>query len=234
MDFAKLLVPSQRPLHIFCAGLIGVGKSTLAKELAAYFNAELLCEPVEQNIFLQQYYAELADQNHAKPMNTAYPLQMALLAQRAAEVKRFIGTDRALVSDRSPYEDAIFVKMLENTGDMSHEQAASYLSLLNTCFSLLPEPTVIVWLKASPGECLRRIAARNRELEAKVPLEYLRQLNDAYQQFFDAMQGRLSVLVINREHASQPGTDEYDVEVLSIVRKIVQFRKDSEKRPYVD
>lgn len=234
MNFDNLLVPPQRPLHVSIAGLIGVGKSTLAQALAPMLSAELIKEPVEENPFLAEFYEEISDPNHAKPMRSAYPLQMALLQQRFVAVSAHLHSGKALVNDRSPYEDSIFVKMLQTSGDMSQEQARSYMEMVNACFSLIPEPSVIVWLKASPETCFQRIQVRGRELERSMSLDYLQHLNAAYEDFFTAMRGRIPILIIDREHASPPGSPEYENEVLDIVNKITHFRAEAQKKLYKD
>lgn len=234
MNFDNLLVPPQRPLHVSLAGLIGVGKSTLAQALASMLGAELIKEPVEDNPFLAEFYAEISDPDHTKPMRTAYPLQMALLQQRFVAVSAHLHSGKALVNDRSPYEDSIFVKMLQNSGDMSTEQARSYMEMVNACFSLIPEPSVIIWLKASPETCFKRIQVRGRELERSMSLDYLRHLNAAYEEFFTAMRGRLPILVVDRETTHPPGSPEYEKEVLDIVSKITRFRAEAQKKLYTD
>ena len=233
MNFSKLLVPAPEPLHISIAGLIGVGKSTLALSLANYFHAELIKEPVEENPFLAEFYAEMAQPNHPLPMLTAYPLQMALLSQRTAAVRVHLNSTRTLVNDRSPYEDAIFVGMLERSGKMSRMQAENYLQIFNTCFSLLPKPTVIVWLRASPETCFNRICRRSRDMEVNVTLEYLQQLDEAYEEFFAAMQGRIPILIIDREESSEPGTLNYENEVASVAEQIETFRRTTQKKLFI-
>lgn len=233
MNFSKLLVPRREPLHISFAGLIGVGKSTLAAALANYFDADLIKEPVEENPFLKAFYEEMADPDHSSPMLTAYSLQMALLSQRATTVKAYLNSNRTLVNDRSPYEDAIFVKMLEDSGKMSSEQAESYLELFNTCFSLLPKPTVVVWLKASPEKCFERICKRKRGMEASVSMSYLEELNKAYEEFFTVMQGRIPILVVEREESCEPGTLSYVEEVHAVIERIEKFCRKTQKHLFV-
>jgi len=234
MNFAQLLAPKEPPLHISCAGLIGVGKSSLANALAKRLDGILIKEPVEENSFLSEFYHELSLPDCPHPMRSAFPLQMALLSQRTTAVHEHLSSQRTLINDRSPYEDAIFVKMLQESGKMSETQAKTYMDMFNTCFSLLPEPSVIVWLKASPETCHKRIQQRNRDLESGVSLEYLQQLSAVYEEFFSTMKGRISILVINRERTTNPGTEEYEREVDEIITKIQRFCVDAKKKYYLE
>ena len=67
------------PAYIAVEGPIGVGKTTLAKRLAATFNYQVLLEEAEQNPFLEKFYRNR--------QQAALATQLFFLFQRAQKIQ---------------------------------------------------------------------------------------------------------------------------------------------------
>lgn len=163
-----------RGAFIGISGLIGAGKSTLAEALATELGLPAYYEDVSGNSYLEDFYKDQA--------RFAFPLQVFLLNLRFAMQQRIIWTGGG-VQDRTIYEDAVFAKMLRDSGIMSPRDYQTYLDLFENMSRFMRSPTLIVYLDVKPEESLRRIALRGREMEKGISLEYLTLLHCAYEDF---------------------------------------------------
>jgi deoxyadenosine/deoxycytidine kinase len=85
------------------------------------------------------------------------------------------------VQDRTIYEDAeVFARTLHTTGAMDDRDFDNYQALFASMTSYLRPPDTIVYLRASVDSLLQRIQQRGRDCERQIDPEYLRMLNDAY------------------------------------------------------
>jgi deoxyadenosine kinase len=92
------------------AGLIGVGKSTLAKKLADHMDLPVHYEPVKDNAYLEDFYQDTARHSFA--------MQVYLLNRRFQQHQEIIWSGRGAVQDRTIYEDSIFAKVCVDMGLM--------------------------------------------------------------------------------------------------------------------
>ena len=160
--------------YIAFAGVIGVGKTTMAARLAKRLNAKLGLENTN-NPYLPIFYKD-------KPLHS-FALQIDLMKDRMKSIIADTETSKDVVHDRSIYEDSIFARMLFESGDITAMNYATYRSLFDIVRKLIPKPDVLVWLRADPKECLQRINNRDRDYESGIPVEYLEALNDGYVQY---------------------------------------------------
>lgn len=91
-------------VYISIAGLIGAGKTTLAKALAEVLGLPVHYEPVTDNVYLEDFYKDMK--------RYGFPLQIYLLNKRYRQQQQIVWEGRGGVQDRTIYEDAIFAKML--------------------------------------------------------------------------------------------------------------------------
>ena len=182
------------------AGLIGAGKTTLAKSLGEHLELDVHYEPVIDNEYLEDFYSETA--------RYAFAMQIYLLNRRFQQHQEIIWRGRGGVQDRTIYEDAIFAKTLRDGGLMDKRDYETYVNLFRNLSNFMCRPHVIVYLDVSPKRSLERIHERDRGCESGVTVEYLTSLAKNYEEFLLDISRLIPVLRVN--------WDEYwDVEALA-------------------
>lgn len=160
--------------HIVVEGPIGVGKTSLAKRLAAALRGELLLELPGENPFLERFY-----QNRRQ---FALPAQLFFLFQRARQLAELAQSDLfrpTCVSDFLLEKDALFARI--NLDDDEHRL---YRQVYAHVAPSVPPPTMVVYLQAPVEVLLERIERRGVAYERAIERDYLARLVDAYADFF--------------------------------------------------
>lgn len=156
------------------AGNIGVGKSTLVKMLCERLQWAPFYEPVSENPYLADFYADMAA--------WAFHSQVFFLTRRLRIHYELSQHPGSVVQDRSLYEDAeIFAQNLYLQGFMQERDYLSYRELYETAVQLLPPPDLMIYVRASVPTLLNRISMRGRDYERTITPEYLTGLNDLYE-----------------------------------------------------
>jgi deoxyadenosine/deoxycytidine kinase len=104
---------------------------------------------------------------------------------------------KTVIQDRTIYEDAeIFAPNLHSMGLMSTRDFNNYKTLFDLMVSLIQPPDLLIYLRASIPTLVNQIQKRGREYENSIRLDYLKQLNDRYENWTKGYKmGKL--LVIN-------------------------------------
>ncbi|MDH7484513.1 MAG: deoxynucleoside kinase [Spirochaetales bacterium] len=165
--------------YLVVAGNIGAGKSTLVGLLAEQLGFAPSFEPVLENPFLKDFYADMS--------RWAFHSQLFFLSHRA-EMHRRLGTDpQSVVQDRSIYEDAeVFARNLHEQGLIGAREWEVYHNLYMTLTEILPPPSLVIYLRASVPTLKARIARRGRDFEAGIPDDYLENLNRLYEDWISS------------------------------------------------
>ena len=167
--------------YLVLAGNIGAGKSTLVGLLAERLGFSPYYEPVAENPYLVDFYADMP--------RWALQSQLFFLTHRVRSHRALMEDTRSVVQDRSIYEDAeIFARNLYEQGSMTERDWNTYRNLYRTLIDLLPAPDLVVYLKASVPTLRKRIALRGREMEASIPDSYLEGLNRLYEEWIDGFE----------------------------------------------
>ncbi|MCK9181711.1 MAG: deoxynucleoside kinase [Fibrobacteraceae bacterium] len=152
-------------------GVIGVGKTSLARELAKRLGANLVEEQFAENPFLPKFYEN--------PEAYAFQAQLFFLLSRIRQFEdAFVQNDlfrHLVISDYTFDKDRIFA--LQN---LSESEYAMYDTVSATLSKELPKPDLIVYLQADVQTLLDRIKGRGREMEASIEGNYLRDLLERY------------------------------------------------------
>jgi len=172
--------------HLIVEGIIGVGKTSLAEMLAERLNAKLVLELVEENPFLAEFYKNIEAY--------AFQTQIFFLLSRhkqQVELKQMELFSTNLVSAYMFEKDKIFANLTLNETE---------LSLYDKIFKILKKeilkPSLVIYLQIDPERALERIRKRARPYEKNITLDYLKDLNEAYNQFFFHYQ-ESPLLIIN-------------------------------------
>ena len=162
-------------MNVNIAGVVGVGKSSLTNLIAENWLYEPFREPVFDNPLLDKFYYD--------KKRYAYPLQVFFLNKRFEMCKEAVNHPNS-VMDRSIVEDTIFAKMLRDRGDMDPYEYQIYKELYNNMMNHVKPPDLMVYLKVSPEEAVRRINKRGREYEVQNNTDYWYRLSHNYNDFF--------------------------------------------------
>jgi deoxyguanosine kinase len=192
----------QRFRYIVIEGPIGVGKSSLARRLAARLGADLLLEQPEENPFLARFYDDMP--GYAFQTQLFFLFQRLKQMQAAAQPGMFTS---ALVGDFLFAKDALFARLT-----LSDDEFRLYSQMYAQLAPQVREPDLVVWLQASPETLLQRIRRRGIGIEQGLTADYLQRLCDAYIEHFHAYEGA-PVFAIGTEHFN-PVEREADFETL--------------------
>ena len=160
--------------YIAIEGVIGAGKTSLARLLSERLNARLVLEEPEANPFLADFYKD--------PRRYAFQTQMFFLVSRYRELKDKTHPDlfhEGIVSDYLFQKDRIFANI-----NLSDRELQLYDRIAPILEQDLAGPDLVVYLQASPEVLLARIAERGRSYERVMDPKYIATLAEAYNYFF--------------------------------------------------
>jgi len=182
----------KKPFFLAVAGNIGVGKTTLTTKIAEKYSLHPYFERVINNPYLADFYKDM----HRWSFN----LQVFFLSQRFIDQRTISESKKPCVQDRSIYEDAeIFAYILHKQGFMSDRDYENYRDLFYVMTDYLRKPDVILYLRASTWTLITRIRKRSREFEKNITVEYLHELNEAYERWIKKMSNETNVLIVNAD-----------------------------------
>ncbi|HLR92704.1 MAG TPA: deoxynucleoside kinase, partial [Atopostipes sp.] len=152
---------------IVIGGMIGAGKTSVAKLLGEELGTEVFFEQVDDNPLLELFYT--ADEQEEQEKRYPFLLQLTFLSSRFRSIKKAL-YDKNNVLDRSIYEDWYFCKVNHDIGRISELEFKIYEELLDNMMEELAElpkkaPDLMVYLHGSFEEILRRIGTRGRDFE---------------------------------------------------------------------
>ena len=164
-------------MHIVIAGNIGSGKTTLTKMLAKHYGWDIRLESVTYNPYLEDYYQDMN--------RWALNLEVYFLKERFHDLLEIRKTTKTIIQDRSIYEGVyIFTANNHDMGNMSDRDFETYMGLFKSMMMVVQEPDLMVYLKASVPHLVDNIHKRGRDYEQNMRLDYLKNLNDRYDKFF--------------------------------------------------
>ncbi len=169
------------------AGNIGAGKTTAAKLISQKLGFELFDEPVIDNRFLRDYYADMR--------RWSFTLQLEFLIRRVEHHELIHKVPKSCVQDRTLYEDPeIFAKYLHGLGNMSNAELDLYFEYFQRLSrQIAPPDKVICFDVGDVGVLLDRIRTRGREEEKGIKSQFLRGLNGYYASFPQVLQGKYGI-----------------------------------------
>ena len=172
-------------MHIAVAGNIGSGKTTLTKLLAHRYNWTPRFEPVDNNPYLADFYADMP--------RWSFNLQIYFLNKRFKEVVEISKSTDTLIQDRTIYEGVyVFMENNKAMGNLSERDYETYMELFEQMMSVVKFPDLMIYLHASVPHLVSNIQKRGRDYEQSIQLEYLQNLNRRYDEFiFHKYQGRV-------------------------------------------
>ena len=187
-------------MHIAIAGNIGSGKTTLAGLLSKHYGWEAHYEDVETNPYLNNFYEDM--------QRWSFNLQIYFLNSRFRQIVDIRNGQKTVIQDRTIYEDAnIFAPNLHDMGLMSSRDYDNYTSLFALMSSFIQPPDLLIYLKAGVPTLVSQIQKRGREYENSIRLDYLKRLNERYEEWISRYkQGKLLVVNVDTiKFSENPG-----------------------------
>lgn len=162
-------------MYVAIEGVIGVGKTTLARLLRPMLEAEVLLEIFEENPFLSDFYSDRA--------RYAFQTQIFFLLsryhQQRGSVPEMLAAGKSVISDYTFDKDALFARI-----NLKGDELAVYDRVHAALGEKIPRPDLIVYLRADTDVLMQRIALRDRPYERNMERDYIDVLNRAYEDFF--------------------------------------------------
>src|SRR5512141_1703406 len=143
-------------MYVAIEGVIGVGKTTLARLLRPAFQAEILLEIFEENPFLSDFYADRE--------RYAFQTQIFFLLSRYHQQRRtvpdMLSAGKTLIADYTFAKDSLFARI-----NLQGDELDMYYKVHEALGEKIPKPDLIVYLRAATPVLMQRIALRDRSYE---------------------------------------------------------------------
>ena len=177
----------RRKLFVALAGNIGAGKTTAAKMISQALGFELFDEPVIDNRFLREYYADMR--------RWSFTLQLEFLLKRVEHHELIHTVPKSCVQDRTLYEDPeIFAKYLHGLGHMTNSELDLYFEYFQRVAATIKRPDKVICFNVPDLDVLlERIQHRGREEEKGIDHGFLRGLNGYYASFPQVMKSKYGI-----------------------------------------
>ena len=212
---------------IVIGGMIGAGKTSVAKLLGEELGSQVFFEEVDNNPLLELFYT--ADEQEEQEKRYPFLLQLTFLSSRFRSIKSAL-VDKNNVLDRSIYEDWYFTKVNHQLGRISELEFKIYEELLNNMMEELDElpkkaPDLMVYLHGSFEEIVRRIGTRGRDFEQDDSLmAYYKELWEGYDDWVDNHYDASQVLKINIDQYDVVHNEDDAKAVVELVREALAVR----------
>ena len=186
-------------MYIVISGNIGSGKTSLTKLLAHRYGWEPRYEVVADNPYLGDYYKDIR--------RWSFCLETFFLKERFRDVLDIAHSAHDIVRERSIFEGVhVFASNNKAMGNMDDRDYATFMELFEQMTSIVPMPDLMIYLRASVPHLVRNIQKRGRDYEQSIPINYLKGLNERYEDFvYTKYGGRvLTIEVDNLDFLNNP------------------------------
>jgi deoxyguanosine kinase len=162
-------------MYIAIEGVIGVGKTTLARLLQPKLEADLLLEVFEENPFLSAFYADR--------QRYAFQTQIFFLLSRYHQQRRTVPErlerQVSLIADYTFEKDQLFARI-----NLQGDELDMYYRVHEALAEKIPLPELVVYLRADTDVLMQRIALRDRPYERNMERAYIAELNQCYEEYY--------------------------------------------------
>src|SRR5574342_181892 len=178
-------------MYVAIEGVIGVGKTTLARLLQPAFDAEIILEVFEENPFLSDFYSDRE--------RYAFQTQIFFLLSRYHQQRRtitdLVTTGKNVIADYTFAKDSLFARI-----NLKGDELDMYYKVHEALAEKIQKPDLLVYLQATTDTLMQRIALRDRSYERQMERSYINELNIAYEDFFSKPFDHTPVLTIETDN----------------------------------
>lgn len=173
------------------AGNIGAGKTTLTQLLARHYGWEPKLEAVARNPYMEDYYKDLH--------RWSFCFEVFFLKERFRDLLSISQGDRDVIQDRSIFEGVhVFAANNHAMGNMDRRDYDTFMELFHRMTSVARTPDLMIYLRASIPHLVANIQKRGRDYEQAIPIEYLQNINDRYEDFvYHKYRGRVLTIDVD-------------------------------------
>ena len=203
-------------------GMIGLGKTSVAKLLGEHFGTEVFYESVDDNPILPLFYTSSSEE--IEKYRYPFLLQLHFLDTRFRSIKKALYNDNNVL-DRSIYEDWYFAKINNDLGRISDLEFEIYNRLLNNMLEELEElpkkaPDLMIYLKGSFETVIERILQRGRSYEIDAHLEaYYKKLWQGYDEWVMKYYKASEVIIVDMDRYDVVNREEDAKEIIAMVEE---------------
>ncbi len=155
-------------------GVIGVGKTSLAKLLHKHLGGRLILEENEKNPYLEDFYKD--------PESFNFQVQLYFLLNRYRQLINIPQRDffhDYLIVDYIFQKDRIFANL-----NLDDRDLRLYKRVVNLLEKELTKPDLVIYLQSDTNSLMSNIKKRKKSFEKHISRDYIQKLNEAYNQFF--------------------------------------------------
>ncbi|MBE6220399.1 MAG: deoxynucleoside kinase [Rikenellaceae bacterium] len=180
-------------MYVAIAGNIGSGKTTLTEILTKRYGAKAYYEQTD-NPYIDDFYNDMS--------RWAFQLQISFLGSRIEQTLDMMSSgEETIIQDRTIYEDAhIFAENLHAMGLIASRDFATYMKIFELTTNLIPQPDLLIYLRASIPTLVTQIKRRGRAYEMNIDESYLTLLNERYENWINNIySGRVLIIDMDVE-----------------------------------
>ncbi len=206
--------PLEHLRYIAIEGVIGVGKTSLAKKLQEALGGRLFLEEFEENPFLEDFYRE--------PRRYAFQTQLFFLLSRFRQQEKLVQYDlfqNRVIADYMFYKDRIFATL-----NLDGKELALYDMVAKILEKRIVKPDLAIYLRSRTDRIMENIARRGRDYEKNIQADYINALNRLYDEFFWNYE-ETPLLIINSENLDFVNNETHLQRIISEIAKHRSGRK---------
>ena len=214
-------------MDLVVEGNIGAGKSTVLRYASEYPDEKLdiHLEPVDVWIklgIIKAYYND--PRKYATTFQSvAFATHFSIAAQpRVPNHTRVL--ERSIAANKIIFAAAQYE--LGNMDDTEWNAYNYWYDAITSKFTDVLNANVIIYLRASPETCMRRINTRDREAETSISLDYIQLLHNKYEAWLMSpeMRDRVHVIDVDKDWESE---EQYRTYVHDELRKAIKSIRSS-------